>query len=67
MSEIKPEQIGDPSTFFLTDDGRVIFGEGPIPVGTLVKAMELGLRITVQSVMGQKVTFWAPKEERRIG
>ena len=60
MSKITLEQIGDPATFLLSSDLRVVFGDGPIPVGTLVKAMEMGLRITVQGADGESATFWAP-------
>ena len=52
-----PEQLGDPSTFRLTDDGRVIFSSDMPPLETVFKAMELGLRVTLQHADGRKVTF----------
>ena len=47
--------LGDPSTYRLTEDGRVVFGSGP-PLETLFHAMELGLRVTLQHD-GRTVTF----------
>jgi hypothetical protein len=54
---VTPEQLGDPSTFRLTNDGRLVFGEGPLPFGTVFKAIEMGFRVTLQRIDGRRVTF----------
>jgi hypothetical protein len=47
----------DPSTFRVTDDRRVVFGDGPLPFGTVFKAIEMGFRVTLQRIDGRRVTF----------
>ncbi len=48
--------LGGPSTYRLTEDRRVVFAADLPPLETVFKAMELGLRVTLQRGNG-RVTF----------
>lgn len=50
--------LGDPSTYRLVEDeGRVVFAADLPPLETVFKAMELGLRVTLQRFDDRCVTF----------
>jgi len=61
LSEPNPTRLtdflGDRSTYRLTVDRRVVFAADLPPLETVFKAMELGLRVTLQHYDGRTVTF----------